>query len=441
MKKVIVVQSPHETVSGYGAKSRDIIRSLVKWADNNNFDIKLVPTPWGACPHTAMNNCDDRELFESRLLTAPLHEMPEIFVQITIPNEAQRKGKYNILFTSSIETTVCRGEWIEGLNRMDLVIVPSKHAKTAFISSKFKKKDHQSGQEITVEVKKDIEVLFEGSDLKIYNNKQSTTEATALLDNIPEDFCFLFVGHWLQGELGADRKDVGMLTKTFLETFKNRPNPPALVLKTSGANTSEVDKAELLNKLRKIEDSVDGNLPNVYLVHGEFTDDEMNSLYNHEKVKAHVSFTHGEGYGRPLQEASLSGKPVIASKWSGHLDFLDIELCTLLDGELRLVHPSAVNEWIIKESKWFHVNYSLAANKLIDVYRNYDKHLEKAERLRKKNEKEKSLQAMDVAMAKILDHNVPKFQEKVMVNLPKLNMGLGDTSQTKINLPKLTKIK
>ncbi len=31
-------------------------------------------------------------------------------------------------------------------------------------------------------------------------------------------------------------------------------------------------------------------------------------MYNHPKVKAHVSFTHGEGFGRPLLEASISEK-------------------------------------------------------------------------------------------------------------------------------------
>ena len=56
----------------------------------------------------------------------------------------------------------------------------------------------------------------------------------------------------------------------------------------------------------------------MYILHGEFTDSEMNSLYNHPKIKCMVSTTHGEGYGRPLQEATMTGLPVLASEveWS-----------------------------------------------------------------------------------------------------------------------------
>ena len=47
----------------------------------------------------------------------------------------------------------------------------------------------------------------------------------------------------------------------------------------------------------------------------------MNELYNHPKVKAMVSMTKGEGYGRPLAEFGLSKKPIIASGWSGQCRF------------------------------------------------------------------------------------------------------------------------
>ena len=54
----------------------------------------------------------------------------------------------------------------------------------------------------------------------------------------------------------------------------------------------------------------------------ELISEELNELYNHPKVKAMVSTTKGEGFGRPLLEFSLTGKPIMASGWSGHLDFL-----------------------------------------------------------------------------------------------------------------------
>ncbi|MFN9899011.1 MAG: glycosyltransferase, partial [bacterium] len=147
-----------------------------------------------------------------------------------------------------------------------------------------------------------------------------------VMETIPEKFCYLFVGHWLRGDFGEDRKNVSFLVRVFLETFKQtKVAPPALILKTSGGGFSILDKREMLNKIDTIRKQVvleEGQpMPNIYLLHGELTDDEMNSLYNHPKVKAHVSLTKGEGFGRPLLEASISGKPVIASGWSGHMDF------------------------------------------------------------------------------------------------------------------------
>ena len=432
-KPVCVVQGPVQTRSGYGDHARDIVRSLIKYG---KYDVKLVPMPWGSCPKTALDSdTEENKDLKSRFVTQ-LSSQPDIHIQISIPNEFQPQGKYNIGITAGIETTLCRGEWIEGLNRMDLNIVPSHHSKNVFTSIKFKKK-LKTGQETDLVVSKPLEVLFEGSDTKIYSSKNKIAKSvTNLLSDIPEEFCFLFVGHWMQGRLGSDRKDVGMLIKTFSEVFKNQKNAPALVLKSSGASFSEVDKNELLGKIASIQGNIAGDLPNVYLIHGEFTDDEINSLYNHPKVKSHVSFTHGEGYGRPLQEASLSGKPVVCSNWSGPQDFLDKDLAVLLPGEVKPLPSDAVNEWLVKESSWFNVNYSAAAQVLIDIHKNYDKYLSKSKKLAKKNEVEFSLDKMDTDFATMLDKYVPEMTVSQPINLPKLKkMG----SQEGLKLPKLKK--
>ena len=64
------------------------------------------------------------------------------------------------------------------------------------------------------------------------------------------------------------------------------------------------------------------------------TDSEINQLYNHPKVKAMLSFNKGEGFGRPLLEFTTTGKPVIASNWSGQLDFLNKDFATSISGEI-----------------------------------------------------------------------------------------------------------
>jgi glycosyltransferase involved in cell wall biosynthesis len=165
----------------------------------------------------------------------------------------------------------------------------------------------------------------------------------------------------------------------------------------------------------------------------------MNSLYNHPKIKAHISFTHGEGFGRPLLEASLSGKPIIASGWSGHVDFLNDKHCVLLPGTIQPLPPSAVNEWLIKESQWFVVNYSIASQKMEDVFENYKPYAEMGERLRKENEQKFSLEAMDTVLHGLLDKYIPKFEKKLEFNLPTLkNFDIGELP--KIELPTLKKV-
>ena len=153
--------------------------------------------------------------------------------------------------------------------------------------------------------------------------------------DIKEDFCFLYTGHWLPGKIGEDRKNIATLIKTFLETFKGSGRKkPALILKTSMVNYSLLDKEEVLKRINHIIKSLNGNLPNIYLLHGEMTDEEMNQLNNDPKVKAFISFTKGEGYGRPLAEAAITGKPVITTNWSGHVDFIRPEYNVLIGGQL-----------------------------------------------------------------------------------------------------------
>ena len=91
---------------------------------------------------------------------------------------------------------------------------------------------------------------------------------------------------------------------------------PALILKISGAGASYMDREEMLNRIAQIRSSVNSNnIPNIYLLHGEFSDQEISQLYNHPKVKAFVSLTKGEGFGRPLLEFSLIKKPICSDDW------------------------------------------------------------------------------------------------------------------------------
>jgi len=229
--------------------------------------------------------------------------------------------------------------------------------------------------------------------------------------------------------LGEDRKNVGLLVKSFYETFKNVKNPPALILKTSIMSSSYMDRDELVKRIKAIKATVKSNkLPRVYILHGDFTDAQMNTLYNHGKVKAMVNLTKGEGFGRPLLEFSLVNKPIISTNWSGHTDFLNPEFTTLLPGRLTNIHPSAANNMLLKEAQWFSVDLQQLGFYLKDVYNNYKTYRGKANRQGYHSRENFSFDKMVEKLDSILKEKIPNFPKPVELKLPELK------------LPKLTKI-
>ena len=441
-KPVCLVTAPVATRSGYGAHSRDICRALIKL---DRYDVKIWNVRWGNTPVNALHTDDpnDKIIIDRLIPTPDLPKQPELHIHIVVPNEFQPIAKYNIGITAGLEMSVVPPKWLEGMNRMNMNIVPATFVKKVMEDCKFDIHDDKTNSKVgELKSEKPIEVLFEGADTNIY--KKTTEFSKDFLDemkNVEESFNFLYVGHWLQGNLGEDRKDTGMLVKVFLETFKNMKKTPGLIMKTSGAGFSVLDREDILSKIEAIKEGVDGDLPNVYFLHGDLSDAEMNGLYNHPKVKAHVSFTHGEGFGRPLLEASLSGKRVIASNWSGHVDFLPKNLSILLDGSLSEVKKGAIaDDFKVDGQKWFVVNYTQAVAVLKDVYKSYKKYTFNAKKLATINKSKFSLDAMTRQLGKILDKYVPEFPEEVKLELPKLKK-VGSTDEpAKVQLPKLKKV-
>jgi glycosyltransferase involved in cell wall biosynthesis len=420
MKPTLVFQGPVATRSGYGDHARDLLHSLYKL---DKFDIKIVSLRWGQTPMDALNYDNEFHKWIIENIIPSVQQKPDVFIQVTVPNEFQPVGFYNIGITAAIETTHSPIEWVHGCNRMDLIIVPSEHSKKSLIDSVYNEADRNTGQMIAQhKVQKPVEILFEGF------NENFGTEYVAnitQLDQIKEDFAFLFVGHWLRGDLGEDRKNVGMMIKTFATAFKKEKVKPALILKTSSAGFSVLDRENTIKKIRQSLGKDYGSVP-VYLIHGDLTEAEMNGLYEHPKIKAMINFTKGEGFGRPLLEFSLAGKPILVSNWSGHLDFLK-EGAVLLEGELKNVHESAADQFLLKEAKWFNVNISEALTKMKDVYKNYSKYLPGSTKLAKNNRNNFSLEKMTEGFDGILNQYgiyskvQPKFQTLQLPKLKSLN--------------------
>lgn len=414
-KPILVFQAPIATRSGYGDHSRDILKSLFEL---DKYDVKVVPTRWGNTPQDQINPQTE---FGQRILqniVTQLDKQPDIFIQVSVANEFKKVGKYNIGITAGVETTLAPQEFIQGSNQMDLVITPSEFTKEVLIKTSYTQMDKNTKQKVgELKVEKPVEVLFEGVNIKVFN---SDTKATDILESVDTDFNFLYVGHWLQGELGHDRKDTGMMIKTFCTVFKSLPKnqQPGLILKTSSAGFSVMDREEISKKIKDITNEFGDKCPPIHLVFGDLSELELNSLYHSKKVNAMVMFTKGEGYGRPLAEFATTGKPIIVSDWSGFKDFLPKEHTVYLEGELKEVHQSAQNKFLLKDSKWFYVDYSKAASKIFDVYKNYKKYLKQSEGLKTNINKNFTLDKMTSKLGEILDKYVKVQPQHIELKLP-----------------------
>ena len=424
-KPFVLVSCPIDTYSGYGSRARDVVRALMR---SDKYDVKILSQRWGNTPYGFLdeNNPEEKKMKDA-IIPPQLQRQPDVWIQISVPDEFRKLGKFNIGITAGIETDTCDVRFIQGANNMDLILGSSKHALYSLQNTVYDQKDKAGNSIGSVKLTTPTDVLFEGVDLEKYfpiePKDLPKTELVQSLDTIEESFCFLYVGHWLRGVIGEDRKNTGLLVKTFLETFKNKKNAPALIMKTMCGPASIMDREEVLKKIDAIRKSVGGKLPNIYLIHGEIEDKDINYLYNHPKVKAMINLTKGEGFGRPLLEFTRSKKPVIASNWSGHLDFLNAEFASLVPGEIKPVHESVVQDrLILKESKWFSPDINFASLLMKDYVNSYKTYQTKGKRLAHYCKENFSFEKMQEKLEEIMDKNAPKKVEIKLPNIKKISL-------------------
>ena len=426
--RTCVIASPLATQSGYGHHAREIVTNIIE-QKSKNWDIKLLSMPWGGTP---MSFPLPQEII-SKFIPLPLQQQPDIWIQVSVPNEFQPVGKYNIGFTAATEGDICPKEWIDSINKMQLIVVPSQFSKSVL---------EKTAEQNNITLTTTIEVVSEYFNDEIYCKPK---DSLSILDNIHESFCYLFVGHWLQGQLGEDRKNITGLIHTFLETFKNKQSMPALILKTSGATYSITDKSRMeahINELKALHGK-GTKLPNIYLLHGDLLDHEMNQLYNHKKIKAMVSFTKAEGFGRPLLEFSTTGKPIIAPYYSGPVDFLLKDGIIEVLGGLTEIHPSARNQFLIEGAKWFTPDYGYAKKIFRETFKHYNKFSSIGHKQKKHvytNFVKSVISKQYTKILNIIDKSIGSLPETKQLQLPKLNLPKLNKDLKKDSFPKLKKL-
>ena len=307
MRKKIVVRGPVLSMSGYGEQTRFAVRALRKHEDK--FDIYIIPVGWG---HTGwQHEFDEERSWIDRKIAKTAQYMNsgeksfDMSLQVTIPNEWEQLAPYNIGYTAGIETTKVSPEWIQKTNLMDKVIVVSNHSKDVLEKTVHEGYIKETNQPIVLKSEVPIETV---------NYPIRDFDTTELNLELEHDFNYLTMAQW------GPRKNLVNTIKWWVE--ENIDQEVGLVVKTFLRRGTVIDRAHTENKIKSLLEKYSDRKCKVYLLHGDMTQEQLNSLYCHPKIKAYISLTHGEGYGLPLFEAAYNGLPVICSGWSGQCDFL-----------------------------------------------------------------------------------------------------------------------
>ncbi|MDO8659924.1 MAG: glycosyltransferase family 9 protein [Candidatus Parcubacteria bacterium] len=366
MKIRTLVKAPALINSGYSIHSRQILHALLS---DPAFDIYLEPLNWGSCSWVIEENEKQllRPLVEKFMQAKQSNQANwDLFIHVTIPNEWERLGKFNVGVTAGTETDRISPNWAQKCNEMDLVIVPSDHAKKSFDDTLVEWENQQTGEKGTLKVQTPVLVCNEGVDTSVFKKlmQEELSEPFKSL-KFTADFNFLCCGQWGKGGYGEDRKNIANTIKWFIEAFRCRKDV-GLVLKLNMARNHLLDEEMVSKRIEEIKANYDkDDVPPIHLVHGYLKPEEMASLYNHPQIKSFISLSNGESWGLPLLEAAACELPIISTNWGGQLSFLKRGYFSPIDYDMREIPESAVWEPIlIKGSRWANVKESDAKHRM-----------------------------------------------------------------------------
>lgn len=371
-----LIRGPILTTSGYGVFARVVLDSLLTQPEK--FDVHVDPTVWGNCSWLWQDDekrqiIDDLVLKHVKLFNETKGQPQyDLSLQVTIPNEWEKMARVNIGVCAGIETTKVAGIWLEKANMMDKVIVTSEFAKNNFVNTVYDAAVPGTGEKFKYKLIKPIEVI--GCPVQHVNQKPLDLD-------FKSDFNFLTVCQW------GPRKNVDSLIRWFVEEFIDQN--VGLVLKTFMMNNSLIDKEQVEKRLKNLLREYPERKCQVYLLHGDFTDEEMYSLYNHPKIKSFVTIPHAEGYCLPMLEAASCELPVICPEWSGYLDFMTLQdgnklksAFAKVDYDLNFVQKEAVWQGVIEaDSMWAYPKQGSFKMRLREVYKDYSRFKSQAKKL------------------------------------------------------------
>lgn len=376
----VLLKGPILTQSGYGHHARTVYRALKTREDL--FEIFIHPITWG---HTSWlwEDCEERREIDKLLQKTIGYTQAggkfDMSLQVTIPNEWEKIAPINIGVTAGIETTKIAPLWFEKSLLMDKIITISHHSKTTYENTVFNVRD-ENGQTREMTCPTPVEYVS-------YPVRQFEPEALDL--NLESDFNFLAVAQL------SPRKNMEQLIRVFVDRFRENENI-GLVVKANTAKNSLIDRNHTHANFRQILEKFGPRKCKIYFLHGYLSDKQMAGLYNHPKIKAFVSTTHGEGFGLPIFEAAANGMPVAATDWSGHLDFLYMpqkqkngkmknkHMFNRINYTLQKIGKESVWDGVLTEdSMWAYPEDTSVKMNLVKMYEEYDHTKKRAKKLQK----------------------------------------------------------
>jgi glycosyltransferase involved in cell wall biosynthesis len=181
-------------------------------------------------------------------------------------------------------------QWLPELNRFDEIWAPSR-----FIFSSLKGRISKPLSHMSFACEVSLDRYYERDFFEINNEK----------------YVFLFSFDFRSF---LSRKNPFAVLTSF-EKLLNKldPNLVMLVIKTHGGDFSSPIYLDFCKKIQKIG--------NIKWIDRALSDLEMRNLIR--VCDCYVSLHRSEGFGRGMAEAMYLGKPVIATGYSGNLDFMD----------------------------------------------------------------------------------------------------------------------
>ena len=375
----VYLKGPILTQSGYGHHARTVYRALKTREDI--FEVFVQPIPWGKTSWLWEDDEERREIDKCLAKTIEFVNSGgkfDVSLQVTIPNEWEQLAPINIGITAGIESDRISGNWLEKSNMMTKVVTISQHAMKSFTDTVYDAVNNQTGEKSKYTLQTPIE----------YVSYPVLKSEPAEIDlELTTDFNFLTVA-----QMGP-RKNLAATIQVFVENFRDNEEA-GLIIKTNIGKNSLIDRLNCITSLQSLIAPMGEKKFKIYLLHGNLTDHEMSGLYNHEKVKCIISTTHGEGFGLPLFEAAYYGLPVIATDWSGHLDFL-YKKVKQKNGKSKLKHmfgrisykidnipeATAWGDVLIKESRWAYPDMSSIKKNMQEIYKDHGRFKKRAKEL------------------------------------------------------------